>query len=84
MVHPSTARALSNRAKKAVPLIAEWFDYFRIELSKQQPLPRPAGASKYGEEQYPEFVQFKRADIARLVDDLRKICREFGEYTSPH
>ncbi|MGH6680078.1 MAG: hypothetical protein ACRELF_22210 [Gemmataceae bacterium] len=65
-------------------MIAEWFDYFRIELSKQQSLPRPVGASKYGEKQYPEFIQFKRADIARLVDDLRRIRRELDEYTSPH
>jgi len=83
MVHPSTARALNSRAKRAVPVISRWFDYFRAELNKQRRLERPGGTSKYADEQYPEFIEFKREDIHRLVEDLRKVRRELDEYTSP-
>jgi hypothetical protein len=83
MIHRSTANALNKRANKAVPVIGRWFDYFRVELRKQVPLERSAAASKYVDEQYPEFVEIRRKDIERLVDDLREIRRELAEYTDP-
>lgn len=63
MIHRSTAKALNVRVNEAVPKIAGWFEYFRRELGKQRPLERPAGASKYVEDVYPEFIELRRADI---------------------
>jgi hypothetical protein len=83
MIHRSTAKALNKQASKAVPAVARWFDYFRLELSTQRPIEQPVGASKYADEQFSEFMEFKRKDIERLVDDLREIRNELAKYTSP-
>lgn len=83
MVNPSKANALNKRANSAVADLARWTAYLHAELAKQTPLERPSGASKYGEETYPEFIELKRRDIELLADSLRHIRRELDRFTRP-
>jgi hypothetical protein len=82
MIHRSTANALNARATKAIPKLVRWFEYLRVELGNQRPLTRPVGAYKYVDDVYPEFIELRRVDVERLLDDLREIRRELTRYSS--
>ena len=83
MVNPSKANALNKRAISAVKDLARWTAYLRAELTKQTPLERPSGASKYSEDLYPEFIELKRKDIESLFESLRHMGRELGKFVLP-
>jgi hypothetical protein len=57
-VHPQTARALNERAKKAVPSLTRWAKYLRGEITAQSPPPQEqTGVSRYSEEAWPETIR---------------------------
>jgi hypothetical protein len=84
-VHPQTARALNERAKKAVPSLTYWAKYLRSEITAQSlPLEQRTGASKYAEETWPETITLtlRRNDLENLIDALRSHAKELGDFTS--
>jgi hypothetical protein len=85
MVHPQTARALNERAKKAVPSLKSWATYLRSEIAKQSPpLEAQTGVSKYAEESWPETITLtlRHNDLEHLIDALRTHARELEKFTT--
>jgi hypothetical protein len=83
-VHPQTARALNERAKKAVPSLTRWAKYLRSEIIAQSPpLEQRAGVSKYAET-WPETITLtlRRNDLEYPIDALRTHAKELGDFTS--
>jgi hypothetical protein len=84
-VHPQTARALNERAKKAAPSLTHWAKYLRNEITAQSPpVEQRAGASKYAEETWPEMITLtlRRNDLENLIHALRTHAKELGDFTS--
>jgi hypothetical protein len=84
-VHPQTARALNERAKKAAPSLRRWSKYLRSEITAQSPpLEQRTGASKYAEETWPETITLtlRRNDLENLIHDLRTHANELSDFTS--
>jgi hypothetical protein len=84
-VHPQTARALNERAKKAVPSLKMWAKYLRREVTAQSPPPEErTGVSRYSEQPLPETITLtlRRNDLENLIDALRTHARELGDFTS--
>jgi hypothetical protein len=81
MVNPSKANALNRRANKAVDALEHWTGYLRDQLKKQSPLERPAGTSKFVDDEYPENIELRRKDVELLFDALRHIRIELNRFT---
>ena len=84
-VHPQTARALKERAKKAVPSLKKWARYLRSEITAQSPPPlERTGLSRYSEEPLPETVTLtlRRSDLEKMIDDLHTHARELSDSTN--